>query len=76
MPVQGLTQQPELLYDHWYASFFSNPFELDKFLKNIWNFIDEEKQEQDKEKKREQAIDKEDEATDDDYFDPSVWEEK
>lgn len=75
MPVQKSTQHPELLYDHWYASFFSDPFELDKFLRNFWNSVDEEKQQQDKEKKK-QVDEEQDEATQDDYYDPSVWDQK
>jgi hypothetical protein len=66
MTSQELTQKQELLHDHWYATFIPDPIELDQFLRSIWDDpSDKEEEDEDKE-----------EATEDDYYDPSLWDEK
>lgn len=66
MTSQELTQKQELLHDHWYATFIPDPIELDQFLRTIWDGpSDKEEEDEDKE-----------EATEDDYYDPSLWDEK
>ena len=66
MTSQELTQKQELLHDHWYATFIPDPIELDQFLRSFWDDpSDKEEEDEDKE-----------EATEDDYYDPSLWDEK
>jgi hypothetical protein len=65
MTSQELTQKQELLHDHWYATFIPDPIELDQFLRSIWDDPSDKEEDEDKE-----------EATEDDYYDPSLWDEK
>ena len=66
MTSQELTQKQELLHDYWYATFIPDPIELDQFLRSIWDdHSDKEEEDEDKEK-----------ATEDDYYDPSLWDDK
>ena len=67
MTSQELTQKQELLHDHWYATFIPDPIELDQFLRSIWDDPSDKEEEENEDKE---------EATEDDYYDPSLWDEK
>jgi len=69
MTSQELTQKQELLHDHWYATFFPDPIKLDHFLRTFWDNPSDKEEEE--EAVKEETEDKE--ATEDDFFDPSVW---
>jgi hypothetical protein len=67
MTSQELTQKQELLHDHWYATFIPDPIELDQFLRSFWDDPSDKEEEEDEDKEK---------ATEDDYYDPSLWDEK